>query len=116
MSIWFNNLLVFFNRKVLYDARQERPRPHLDDKIITSWNGLMIRHANCYQLNRVLGLTIILSFSGLCAAAGALNRPDYLESAVTAADFIRANLFLEDKGVLLRSTYTTKEVDSTYFV
>jgi uncharacterized protein len=29
-------------RQRLYDARAERPRPHLDDKVITAWNGLMI--------------------------------------------------------------------------
>lgn len=26
-------------RKILFNARNERPRPHLDTKIITSWNG-----------------------------------------------------------------------------
>ena len=29
-------------RQVLFDARARRPRPHLDDKVITSWNGMMI--------------------------------------------------------------------------
>lgn len=26
-------------KAILFDARQKRPRPHLDNKIITSWNG-----------------------------------------------------------------------------
>ena len=26
-------------REILFDARNQRPRPHLDTKIITSWNG-----------------------------------------------------------------------------
>lgn len=26
-------------RDVLFEARSSRPRPHLDDKIITAWNG-----------------------------------------------------------------------------
>lgn len=40
-------------RKTLFEARGKRPRPHLDDKVITSWNGLMISaFAKAY---RVLG-------------------------------------------------------------
>lgn len=26
-------------KNILYEARKNRPRPHLDNKIITSWNG-----------------------------------------------------------------------------
>jgi uncharacterized protein YyaL (SSP411 family) len=26
-------------REILHEARQNRPRPHLDDKMITAWNG-----------------------------------------------------------------------------
>lgn len=26
-------------KTILFEARQKRPRPHLDNKIITSWNG-----------------------------------------------------------------------------
>lgn len=26
-------------RQILYEARLKRPRPHLDNKILTSWNG-----------------------------------------------------------------------------
>ena len=29
-------------RVTLFHARLKRPRPHLDDKVLTSWNGLMI--------------------------------------------------------------------------
>ena len=29
-------------RQKLFKARQKRPRPHLDDKIIAAWNGMMI--------------------------------------------------------------------------
>ena len=29
-------------RQLLFDARAARPRPHLDDKVLTSWNGMMI--------------------------------------------------------------------------
>jgi uncharacterized protein YyaL (SSP411 family) len=26
-------------REILYEARQKRPRPHRDDKMLTAWNG-----------------------------------------------------------------------------
>jgi uncharacterized protein YyaL (SSP411 family) len=29
-------------REVLFEVRERRPRPHLDDKVIAAWNGLMI--------------------------------------------------------------------------
>ena len=28
-------------RQILYDYRQQRPRPHLDDKMVTAWNGVL---------------------------------------------------------------------------
>mgnify|MGYP002715712931 CR=1 FL=1 len=27
------------SKKILFNLRAKRPRPHLDDKILTSWNG-----------------------------------------------------------------------------
>jgi uncharacterized protein YyaL (SSP411 family) len=29
-------------REILHEARQKRPRPHLDDKMLTAWNGTMM--------------------------------------------------------------------------
>jgi uncharacterized protein YyaL (SSP411 family) len=71
-------------RERLFRARQGRPRPHLDDKILTAWNGLMI--AAFARAGRVL-----------------VARPssrEYLDAARRAAAFIRDTLWSND--VLLR--------------
>ncbi|XP_076163521.1 spermatogenesis-associated protein 20 isoform X2 [Ptiloglossa arizonensis] len=72
-------------RSILYKARSVRPRPHLDDKIITAWNGLMI--------------------SGLARGGAAVGNKQYIEYAADAAKFIERYLFDETKDVLLRSCY-----------
>lgn len=70
-------------RKTLLDARAKRPRPHLDDKIISAWNGLMI--------------------SAFARAAQILDDPDYLEAAEGAADFVRSHLFDASARTLVRN-------------
>lgn len=69
-------------KTTLFIARAERPRPHLDDKIITSWNGLTI--------------------SALSQAAQTLGKPEYAQAATEAAQFIRSNLFNAKNGQLTR--------------
>jgi uncharacterized protein YyaL (SSP411 family) len=69
-------------RKLLLSARSQRVRPGLDDKILTSWNALAIK--------------------GLAQAAKAFNRPDWLKTAQTAMDFVRGNLWKNDR---LYATY-----------
>jgi hypothetical protein len=74
------------SRQVLFEARAKRPRPHLDDKIITSWNGMMI--AAFARAARVLP-----------------GRPDtgkYLATARSAAEFIRHRLWNGAEQRLLR--------------
>jgi uncharacterized protein YyaL (SSP411 family) len=70
-------------RKKLLTLRAERPRPHLDDKIITAWNGLMI--------------------SAFARGAQVLNEPAYLEAATRAATFVRTQLYDEARKVLVRN-------------
>ena len=57
-------------RAVLLEARAERVRPGLDDKVLADWNGLMI--------------------GALAHAACAFDRPDWLALAVAAFDRIVA--------------------------
>lgn len=70
------------SKKKLFDLRAKRPRPHLDDKIITAWNGLMI--------------------SAFARGAQVLDEPGYLAAAQNAAKFIREKLVTKD-GKLLRN-------------
>ncbi len=70
------------SREKLFAVRAQRPRPHLDDKIITSWNGHMI--------------------SALARAAQVLGEKRYLAAAERAATFIRARLYDPASRRLLR--------------
>lgn len=56
----------------LFEARSKRARPHLDDKIITAWNGLAI--------------------SGLSRAGAALGDDEMIAMAAGAAGFIHREL------------------------
>jgi len=69
--------------KLLFEARSKRPRPHLDDKVITAWNGLMI--------------------SGLARAGAALDEPAFLKLASEAAQFLHDELCAEPGKKLHRS-------------
>jgi uncharacterized protein len=71
------------SRAQLLQARDQRVRPLTDDKILCSWNGLVIR--------------------GLADAGRYCDRPEYLQIAGEAADFVLARLRGEDGR--LRRTY-----------
>jgi len=71
------------SREKLLSIRNQRPRPHLDDKIISAWNGLMI--------------------SAYARAAQILDEPRYVEAAQRAAKFVRANLYDEKSKLLFRN-------------
>ena len=77
-------------RQQLFEARAKRPRPHLDDKILTAWNGLMI--AAFARAARVL--------DGIEGTEEAVA--SYRESAERAASFVRRVLWQEDTRTLLR--------------
>jgi hypothetical protein len=73
-------------RDRLFAARASRPRPHLDDKILTAWNGLMI--AAFARAARVL--------PDAAAAARCLG------AARSAATFLRNTLWRAEENRLLR--------------
>jgi uncharacterized protein len=69
-------------RARLLDRREQRERPALDDKRLTSWNALMI--------------------SALADAGAALSEPEYLAAAIACAEFVLRDL-RDEHGRLLRS-------------
>ena len=75
-------------RQRLLDARGARPRPHLDDKVLTSWNGLML--AACARAGRVLGRD---------EASGGAR---WIGLAGRAARFVRAHLWDDEQRRLRR--------------
>jgi len=64
-------------RAILLNTRDQRVHPGLDNKVIASWNGLMIS---------------ALAHAGMC-----LNHPSFIEMAVTARTFIEKNLVKEGR-------------------
>ena len=70
------------SKETLQAERERRKRPHLDDKVLTSWNGLVI---------------------GALARGGAiLQEPDYLEAASKTASFIHEHLYDKKERTLWR--------------
>ena len=60
------------SRQKVFEARSHRVRPGLDNKILASWNGMMLK--------------------GLCDAYRAFDKPEYLDIALKNAGFILDNL------------------------
>ena len=77
------NLLekVEISRHKVFEARSQRVRPGLDNKILASWNGLMVK--------------------GLCDAYRAFSEAEYLEAALKNAEFVLKNL-VNEEGRLCR--------------
>jgi len=72
--------LLRVSRGKLLEARAKRPRPSLDDKILASWNGLML--------------------SGFAKAYQILEEPRYLAVAQKTARFLESRLYDAKKNLL----------------
>ena len=74
--------ILLKEKQKLFEVREGRIKPGLDDKILTSWNGIMIR--------------------GMAVGYQLLNDQRYLEAAEKSADFILSELS-QANGLLLRT-------------
>ncbi|HET7651977.1 MAG TPA: thioredoxin domain-containing protein [Acidimicrobiales bacterium] len=70
-------------RRRLFDAREQRVRPGLDDKVLTEWNALMI--------------------SALAEAGAAAGRSEWIDAAESCASFLLSSLRRQSDGRWLRS-------------
>ena len=85
--------LLTDGRQKLFEEREKRIKPGLDDKILTSWNGIMIRGmAMGYQLT---------------------GKPEYLEACEKSAEFVLTTLS-QDNGLLLRTYRSGKSHLNAY--
>jgi uncharacterized protein YyaL (SSP411 family) len=86
------NKLLEEAKQTLFEIRSERPKPFLDDKIVLSWNGLMISaYANAYNV---------------------LGDEQYKEHAVESVQFLMDKLYNSDTGKFKR-TYRDGEAEFT---
>jgi len=72
---WHKRLAAM--RQIIFDARQKRVQPGLDDKILAEWNGLLI--TSLARAHRILG------------------EPRYGAAAAKAADFILREMVKDDR-------------------
>ena len=93
--------LLADGKQKLFAEREKRIKPGLDDKILTSWNGIMIRGmAMGYQLT---------------------GKPEYLSACEKSAEFVLTTL-TQDNGLLFRTSREGKShlnaylEDYSYFI
>ncbi|MBI5054493.1 MAG: thioredoxin domain-containing protein [Chloroflexi bacterium] len=67
-------------RKTLFDIRERRIKPNLDDKVLSGWNGLML--------------------AAFAEAARILKRDDYRKAAVNNAEFLLRDMIRQDPSGL----------------
>ncbi len=70
------------SKELLFKAREQRQRPHLDDKVITAWNGMAI--------------------GALARGSRILQDPQLLTAALQTATFVKESLYDDTNNTLLR--------------
>ena len=77
------NERIVASLKKLHAVRDQRTHPHLDDKIVTAWNGLAI--------------------SALARTSQVMAASEFLDAAVRTAGFLEREMYDDQRGVLFRS-------------
>nr|XP_015211393.1 PREDICTED: spermatogenesis-associated protein 20 isoform X2 [Lepisosteus oculatus] len=87
--------ILKLGRERLAKVREQRPRPHLDSKMLSSWNGLMI--------------------SGFSRVGAVLGEKAFVERAEQSAQFLKDHLWNPVDRRILRSCYKGEgtEVEQT---
>ncbi|KAG7506313.1 spermatogenesis-associated protein 20 isoform X1 [Solea senegalensis] len=78
-------------RAKLAEVRESRPRPHLDTKMLASWNGLML--------------------SAYARVGAVLGDNSLLERAVQAGNFLKEHLWDAERETVLRSCYRGDQME-----
>jgi uncharacterized protein YyaL (SSP411 family) len=81
------------SKQKVFEVRSQRKRPGLDNKILASWNGLMLK--------------------GLCDAYRAFDKPEYLDLALKNAGFILNDLIIADR---LSRVYKSEDKNQVAFL
>uniref|UniRef100_A0A3Q2C6R7 Spermatogenesis associated 20 n=1 Tax=Cyprinodon variegatus TaxID=28743 RepID=A0A3Q2C6R7_CYPVA len=85
------NELMTSARARMAEVRKVRPRPHLDTKMLASWNGLML--------------------SAFARVGAVLGDEALLERAVQAGGFLKEHLWDPDQQKILRSCYRGDQME-----
>ncbi|XP_026207366.1 spermatogenesis-associated protein 20 isoform X2 [Anabas testudineus] len=85
------NELLASARAKMAEVRKSRPRPHLDTKMLASWNGLML--------------------SAYARVGAVLNDKVLLERAVQAGNFLEEHLWDAEQQTILRSCYRGDQME-----
>uniref|UniRef100_A0A669D4Z7 Spermatosis associated 20 n=1 Tax=Oreochromis niloticus TaxID=8128 RepID=A0A669D4Z7_ORENI len=85
------NELLASARAKMAEVRKSRPRPHLDTKMLASWNGLML--------------------SAYARVGAVLGDKDLVERAVKAGGFLKEHLWDAKRQTILRSCYRGDQME-----
>lgn len=91
--------VVTVGNGLLHNERCKRPRPQLDTKIVTAWNGL-----------------VLSGLSNLSTIQDSAKRTEYVETARSLVNFLKSHAYDSDSKTLIRSCYGENNQSDTLTV